>query len=279
VFQDPGPLGESADPSERRRGPETVLELILNGIPEQPPSLPRWVRVVPPGVEARHLVADRPRLLIMAGESRSAEQLRYLLGRQLRPVDEAEDEAVRMVRWVPIPRRGVVRMIIAAGLLIFVEVGWLAWGLRPIANAPGWQEAIWPAVPLLAAAGLVWILGWLLPARLARSGVQVEPAGLQLVRERFLWSAEARSRLPWDRIGDVEVVRVLSPAALRHGLPVEQAVELELIMPAGPAQWAPRLPHWAVVPPTGAGHRIRVFTGELGAAELIRAIGELRTGP
>jgi hypothetical protein len=275
VFPDPGPLSELGDESERTPGPGTVLELILNGIPEQPP-LPRWARVVPPGVQARRLVADRARLMIMAGESRSAARLSYLLGRRLGPVEDDEpDDAVRMVRWIPMPRRGVLRMIIAAGLLIFVEAGWLAWGLRPFANAPAWQEAIWPAVPLLAAAGIAWIVWWLLPARLARSGVQVESAGLQLVRERFLWSAEARSRLPWEWIGEIEVVRVFSAAALRHGLPVEQAVELELIMPAGSS--STRLPHWAVSRRTDSGRRVRVLTGELAAAELIRAIEELRT--
>ena len=268
VFPDHGPLSDLGDRSTATARPGTVLELILNGMPHRPP-LPRWARLVPPGMEARRLVADRPRLLIMAGESRTAEQLRFLLARRLRPVEEAGADPVRMVRWVRVPRRGIVRMIITTGALVVVGAGWLSWGLRPFANQPAWQQVVWPAVPLLATAGVVWLLGWLVPARLARGGVQVEPAGLQVVRERFLWSAERRSRLPWEGIGEIRVVQVFSPAALPHGRPLEQAVELELIMPMDQ-----RLPHWAVR--AGDGHRIRVLTGDVGAADLIRAIGELR---
>ncbi len=271
VFPDPGPPVDIEDQPAKDRGPATVLELILDGSPEQPP-LPRWARVVPPGVQARRRVADRPRLMIMTGNAASAEQLRYLISRRVREVEEDEpNEAVRMVRWIPVPRRGLARMIIAAALLILVAIGWLAWGLRPMANPPAWQQAIWPAVPLLAGAGLAWIAGWLLPARLAPSGIQVEPAGLQLVRERFLWSMDLRSRLPWSALGELRVLQVFSPAGLPHGSPVEQAVDLELIMPA-----AGRLPHWALPARAGTGQRVRVLTGDRAAAELVRAVGEVR---
>ncbi|WP_152361168.1 hypothetical protein [Microlunatus speluncae] len=279
IFPDPGPLVDLEDQPAERHGAATVLELILNGSPEQPP-LPSWARVVPPGVEARRLVADRPRLLIMAGDGDSAERLRWLISRHVRQAEAGEsDDAVRMVRWIPVARRGLARMIMAAAVLSFVLVGWFWWGPRPIANPPLWQQAIWPAVPLLAGAGLVWIAGWLVPARLARSGIQVEPAGLQLVRDRFLWSAESRSRLPWQQLGAARVVRVFSIDGLLHGSPVEQAVELELITVADHPLPATTGAHWALPGRDGTGHRLRLLTGDLAAARLIREIGELRPRP
>lgn len=268
VFADPGPLIDPDDQRTSNRGPATVLELILNQSPA-PPPLPGWVRVVPPGVEARRVVADRPRLMIKAGDPRTADQLRHLLSRRV-PEGELDDSEplVRTVRWIALPRRGLASMIIAAVALILVGAGWLGSGLRPFANAPLWQDLLWPLVPVLAGAGLAGLVGWVLPARLARGGVQVEPAGIQLVRERFLWRAELRCRLPWSGIGEVRVVRVFAPGGLPHGAPFAQAVELTLIT-AEPD----RLPHWAV--PRDA-RRLLVHTGDAGAARMISAIADVR---
>ncbi|MFC7623236.1 hypothetical protein [Microlunatus sp. GCM10028923] len=270
VYSDPGPLINPDTQHERQRGPATVLELILNESPA-PPPLPRWARVVPPGVVARRLVADRPRLMITAGDPKSAERLRYLVSRWLDPVEPDDpEELVRTVRWIAVPRRGVVPVITGAAVLIMIGAAWIGSGVRPFANAPVWQQALWPVLPLLAVAGLVWLIGWLLPSRLARGGVQVEPAGIQLVRERFLWSAELRSRLPWSGIGEIRVVRVFSPAGLLQGTLDDQAVELTLITPD-----LPRLPHWAGRR-AESEQRLLVRTGRSGAATLISAIADVR---
>lgn len=255
---------------QRDRGPATVLELILNQSPA-PPPLPRWARVVPSGVVARRVVADRPRLMIKAGDPRTAEQLRYLLARRLGPVAPDDPaELVRTARWIAVPRRGMAPVIIAAAVLIMIGVDWLRSTVRPFANAPVWQEVFRPVVPLLAGAGLIWLIVGVLPTRLARSGVRVEPAGIQLVRDRFLWSAERRSRLLWSGIGELRVVRILSPGGLLHGTLRDQAVDLTLI-----TSEVPRLPHW-----TGrrgdADRRLLLYTGGPGAASMISAVEDLR---
>lgn len=268
VFTDPGPLIDPDDQRARDRLPATVLELILNQSPA-PPPLPGWVRVVPPGVEARRVVADRSRLMIKAGDPKTADQLRFLLSRRLPEGELDSEQLVRTVRWIALPRRGLMSMIIAAVVLILIGAGWLGSGLRPFANAPVWQDLLWPLVPLLAGAGLAGLVGWVLPARLARGGVQVEPAGIQLVRERFLWRAELRCRLPWSGIGEVSVVRVLAPGGLPHGAPFVQAVELTLIT-AEPG----RAPHWAVR--RDAGRRLLLHTGDAAAARMISAITAVR---
>ncbi|GAB3752312.1 hypothetical protein [Microlunatus parietis] len=268
VYADPGPLIDPDDQPTKDRGPATVLELILNQSPA-PPVLPGWARVVPPGVEARRVVADRPRLLIKAGDPGTAAQLRYLISRRLPEAEPDDpDQLVRTVRWIAVPRRGPVSMIIAAGVLILVGAGWLGSGVRPFANAPLWQDVLWPVVPLLAGVGLAGLIGWFLPSRLARGGVQVEPAGIQLVRERFLWRTELRSRLPWSGIGEIRVVRVFSPGGLLHGAPFVQAVELTLNTTD-----LPRLPHWAGR--RDAGARLLVHTGDAAAARMISTIADV----
>jgi len=262
TFVDHGPL---VDPDQVRHGPlgprpGSHLELILNTLPDTP-ALPGWARLVPPGVAARRLVTDRPRLLINAGDAPTAERLRYLVAKIVPELDDLADSdsepVVRAVRWIAVPRRSVAPMITLLVVIMSLALG-------------GWLGAFafWPAMisrglPLLAVPAVLWVGGRLLPERLARSGIQVEPAGLQLVRGSLAWLPELRRRLPWSEIRAVRVVRMFAPAAVPHGWPVEQAIELEVTDRA-----RGRLPHWCRRSAAG----IRLLIGDQATAHVVREL-------
>lgn len=280
-FHDPGPFGETGKvgetgffarhqrPSVLGRRPASGVELVLNRMPDAP-VLPRWAKIVPSGVEARHVVTDWPRLMIKTGNPQYAERIRHLLSR-IMPAGAENDEAdlVRTIQWVPVPRRGLVWRFIVAIALGILGGSWLAQAPLLTAGVPTWSQALWPGAPLMLIGLVTWLVVWQLPARLARSGIQIEPAGMQLIREPFLWRRGRRARVSWDQVQDIRATTVASFANLRYSGGTERSVVLDL---AGPV--VGQRPHWARARRHGAG--LQIFAGDQFADRVVRLAQEAR---